>query len=53
MSETGTAEGPVDIGGWGAGPGDLSWGPVEGGGANRMSGYIKQKYMGTKGIVQI
>lgn len=32
---------------------DLSWGPLIGDGVNRMAGYIKQKEMGTKGIVQI
>lgn len=47
------AEGLGDIGGWGAGTGDLSWGPLVGDGVDRMAGYIKQKEMGTQSIVQI
>lgn len=47
------AEGQGDIGGWGAATGDLSWGPLVGKGVDRMDGYIKQKEIGAKGIVQI
>lgn len=49
MLGTVKAEGLGHIGSWGEGTSHSSRGPVE----NRMAGYIKQKEMGVRGILQI